>query len=138
MGCTPLVYWAFTQPDIFSIYILLFEEWDSLTRTWDRPWDISTNTFQLHCGMIMPTLLDVSSIIGLRPTDDVFEPTYQNKCSINFNSQLSSYIICITNYFETQTENVLDEDNIAFMTFFCLIYFLLWVPQGTQEFCYFS
>src|ERR1044072_6654331 len=38
-------------------------------------WESSTNTFQLPCCMITPTLFDIAAITSLRPTAKVFDPT---------------------------------------------------------------
>lgn len=66
--------------------------------------------------MVIPTLLDVTSIIGLRSNGDVFDPTQQDKRTINFNSKLVIYNVFIAGHFETQTEDVSDEEHIDILT----------------------
>lgn len=38
-------------------------------------WEGSTNTFQLPCGILTPTLFDVATITGLSPLEETFDPT---------------------------------------------------------------
>ena len=38
-------------------------------------WEGLTNTLQLKCDMLTPTLFDVASITGLSPTGETFDPT---------------------------------------------------------------
>lgn len=76
----------------------------------------STNTFQIRYGMITPTLFDVVVITGLWPTSDVFDPTQQDKCTISFDSKWASYNVFIVVHFETQIEDMSNEEHIAFLT----------------------
>lgn len=50
-----------------------------------------TNTFQLRCGMNMLTLLSIAAIIGLRTTGNIFDPTQQDECTINFSIKRTRY-----------------------------------------------
>jgi len=47
-------------------------------------WNPSNNNLHLKCGMITPTLLDVASLTGLKPTGKSFDPdSHDSKTSIN-------------------------------------------------------
>lgn len=48
-------------------------------------WEGSTNTFQLPCRMITPTLFDVETITCLSPLGEVFNPTLETNLEFNFN-----------------------------------------------------
>lgn len=49
-------------------------------------WESTTNTFQLPCGMLTPTLFDVVAITDLRPDGDNFDHNEQDKNKIEFDN----------------------------------------------------
>lgn len=56
-------------------------------------WEGSTNTFQIPCGMLMPTLFDVAAITGLSPLGDTFDPTLPTETTFSFgHASLQNYI----------------------------------------------
>lgn len=59
-------------------------------------WEDSTNTFQLPCGILMPTLFDVVAIIGLSPMIETFDPTLLTKNAFSFNVQVFRIILKTT------------------------------------------
>lgn len=46
-------------------------------------WESSTNTFQLPCGMVTPTLFDIVAITGLLKTSDSFDPNERDENTMN-------------------------------------------------------
>lgn len=48
-------------------------------------WESTTNTFQLPCSIITPTLFYIMTIAGRRPTRKIFEQNERNEDTINFN-----------------------------------------------------
>lgn len=83
-------------------------------------WEDSTNTLQLRCGMTTPTFLDVIAITGLWPTGKVFNPSIQNEDNIGFNSKRVSFTNFIIDYFDETTNEVYDEEHIAFLSLWLL------------------
>lgn len=69
----------------------------------------STNTFQLPCGIITLTLFDVTTIIGLHPTGDSFNPTERDEDAINFNINCASFGKYTEDHHDTTTVKVSDE-----------------------------
>lgn len=75
-------------------------------------WVDSTNTFQLKYGMITPIFLDVASIIGLRPTDKVFNPKQKVNHNFNFSVRRAAFIHYIFDQHKTDIEDVSDEETL--------------------------
>lgn len=65
-------------------------------------WDTSTSNIHLKCGMLTPTLLDVTDSCELDITFDFKRATFGN------------YII---DHYNSDNEEVSDEEHIAFLTF---------------------
>lgn len=83
-------------------------------------WESSTNTFQLPCGMVTPTLFDIVSITGLRPTDDNFEPNERDEDTINFNTNRASFGKYIKTYHNNNTVEVSDKEHFTFLALWLL------------------
>lgn len=79
-------------------------------------WESSTNTLQIPYGMITLTLFDVVTITSLRPTSDNFDPTKRDEDTINFNTNHVSFGKYIEDHHNTTSEEVFDEEHIAFST----------------------
>lgn len=54
-------------------------------------WEGSTNTFQLPCGMITPTLFDVDVITSLILIGGFFDPNLKNKIKYSFSFRHPSF-----------------------------------------------
>lgn len=78
-------------------------------------WEGLTNTFQICCGMITPTLFDVVAIIGLRPIWENFNPTIRNKIKLSFSFDHHSFNAYIKDHHD-QTEEVSNYEHIDFLT----------------------
>lgn len=78
-------------------------------------WKGATNTFQFPCGMLTPTLFDVTAIIGLRPTREIFDPNECDEDAIGFNNSRASFKNFITDYHDTKTTLVSDKEHVAFL-----------------------
>lgn len=78
-------------------------------------WEGLTNTFQLRCGMITPTLFDMALIYGLRPTCDTFNPTLKSKIKPKFLFTQSGFDNYIEDHHEDTIE-VFDYEHISFLT----------------------
>lgn len=86
-------------------------------------WEGSTNTFQLFCGMVTLTLFDVASIIGLRPTVEVFDPFVDMNDIIRFSSKQDSVTNFINDHFDEATTEVSNEEHVSFL-YLCLTPFI--------------
>lgn len=53
-------------------------------------WENTTNTFQLSCGMLTPTLFDIATINGLRPTGKTFDHNESDEDTISFDDNHAS------------------------------------------------
>lgn len=83
-------------------------------------WESSTNTFQLPCGMVTPTLFDIAAITGLRPTDDNLEPNGRDEDTINFNTKRASFGKYIKTHQKNNTVEVSDKENFTFLALWLL------------------
>src|SRR3954469_13311210 len=77
--------------------------------------DASHNTFHLPCGIVTPTLFDVAAITGLRPTGETFDPNEMDDDTIGFNNSTVTYTAFIQRHHVTATEEVSDNEHIAFL-----------------------
>lgn len=83
-------------------------------------WEGSTNTFQLPCGMLTPTLFDVAAIIGLSPLGEVFDPTLSIENTFSFSrASLQNYI---EDHYNKDSVEVSDEEHITFLTLWLSYY----------------
>lgn len=78
-------------------------------------WESTTNTFQLPCGMLTPTLFDVAAIIDLRPTGETFNLNESDEDTINFDGNRASFSQYIKDYHVVDDNEVLDEEHITFL-----------------------
>ena len=91
-------------------------------------WEGSTNTFQLPCGMLMPTLFDVASINGLSPLGKTFDPTLPTEATFSFNrTNFQNYI---EDHHNKDFVEVFDEKHIAFLTLWLSYY--VFYPDSLQ------
>ena len=67
--------------------------------------------------MVTPTLFDMASITGLRPTWETFNPTFMTKTKPKFSFTLPNYSNFIKYYYEDHHEEVSDHEDIVFLTF---------------------
>lgn len=82
-------------------------------------WEGSTNTFHTRCGMITPTLFDVSAITGLKPSGRSFDFTEVEPLLLEFKvgeSGKPTYNNFIDHHARTSGP-VTDEEHVAFLTF---------------------
>lgn len=85
-------------------------------------WEGSTNTFQLPCGMLTPTLFDEAAIIGLSPLGEVFDPTLSTENTFTFSrASLHNYI---EDHYNKDSVEVSDEEHISFLTLWLSYYVL--------------
>src|ERR1044072_7069656 len=54
-------------------------------------WESSTNTFQIPCGMITPTLFDVAAITGLKPIGQTYDPVKFKEQKSIFDTKSTSF-----------------------------------------------
>lgn len=87
-------------------------------------WEGLTNTFQLPCRMLTPTLFDVAAITGVSPLDKTFNPTplTENTFSLN-RASLKNYI---EDHHDQDFAEVSDEEHIAFLTLW-LSYYVIYL-----------
>ena len=81
-------------------------------------WEGSTNTFHTRCGMITPTLLDVTAIIGLKPNGKFFNHTEADPLPIRFNvgkSRSPTYNNFIDHH-KQESGSITDEEHVTFLT----------------------
>jgi hypothetical protein len=74
----------------------------------------STNTFQFPCGMMTPTLLDVSALTGLRPLGETFDPANTSE-NIDFDYDDLSFTKYIAKHHKDKGE-VSNIEHVAFLT----------------------
>lgn len=83
-------------------------------------WEGLTNTFQLPCGMLTPTLFDVAAISGLSSLGETFDPTLSTENTFTFSRAI------LLNYIEDHHNKdfveVSDEEHIAFLTLWLSYY----------------
>lgn len=77
-------------------------------------WEGSTNTLQLSCVMLTPTLFDVAAITGLSPLGETFDPTLSTKNTFTFGQ--ASLLNYIKDYHNKDFVEVSDEEHITFLT----------------------
>jgi hypothetical protein len=92
-------------------------------------WESSTNTFQLPCGMLTPTLFDIAAITGLRPTGQVFDPTKIKNPRDFFDFQKTGLNSFLAENMATGPE-VSDKEHIAFLTYW--LNFFVFCPSSLQ------
>ena len=91
-------------------------------------WESSTNTFQIPCGMITPTLFDVAAITGLRPTGATYDPAkYKDQKSI-FDTKSTSFSGFIEEHIGEG--DVTDWEHIAFLT--CWLTFFVFCSSSVS------
>ncbi|KAI5398847.1 hypothetical protein KIW84_064290 [Lathyrus oleraceus] len=81
-------------------------------------WESSTNSFHTKCGMITPTLLDITAITGLKPTGKVFDCEAVAPIPLRFDvgdSRKPTYNNFIDHH-ATSAGHVTDEEHVAFLT----------------------
>lgn len=83
-------------------------------------WEGSTNTFQLPCGMLTPTLFDVAVITGLSPLGETFDPTLSAENTFTFSR--ASLLNYIEDHHNKDSVEVSDEERIAFLTLWISYY----------------
>lgn len=85
-------------------------------------WKGLTNTFQLPCGMLMPTLFNMAAITGLSSSGDTFDPTLPTKTTFLFgHASLQNYI---EDHHDKDSVEVFGEEHISFLTLWLLYYML--------------
>lgn len=77
-------------------------------------WESSTNSFQLPCGVVNPTLFDVVVIIGLRTIGETFNPLIKNQTKPRFTLHNASFNAYIKDHYE-ETEEFSDYEHITFL-----------------------
>jgi hypothetical protein len=75
----------------------------------------STNTFHFDCGMMTPTLFDISAITGLSPVGEIYDPT-KITLSIEFDYKEKTFQKYILENHRAGEEEVSDIEHIAFLT----------------------
>lgn len=75
----------------------------------------TNNTFQLPCGMVTPTLFDITTIISLRPIGEIFDSNKIDEDTINFNNDHASFGKYIVDHYDTTTGEVFGEEHIPFL-----------------------
>lgn len=78
-------------------------------------WESSTNSFQLPCGMVNPTLFDVVVITGLWTIGETFNPLIKNQTKPIFTFNHASFNAYIKDHYE-ETEEFSDYEHITFLT----------------------
>lgn len=89
-------------------------------------WESTTNTFQLPCGILTPTLFDVTTITGLRLDEGDFNPDDLDKDNIDFDNSCIGFMKYIIDHHLDDNPEVIMAEHIAFLTlwlsrcfFFC-------------------
>lgn len=62
-----------------------------------------------------PTLLDITTITGLRPTSDDFDPNGRDEDTITLNTNRASFRKYIEDHHDIEIDEVCDEEHIAFL-----------------------
>lgn len=75
----------------------------------------TTNTFQLPCRMLTPTLFDMEAITSLHPTGGNFNPNESDKDIIDFYNNRINFSRYIKDYHVTGTTEVTAKEHIAFL-----------------------
>lgn len=75
-------------------------------------WEVSTNNFHFPCGMITPTLFDLTAIVCLWHTGEDYEPF----ADTDFRISSHSYSTFIEEY-QGSCDIVDSHEHIAFMTY---------------------
>lgn len=84
-------------------------------------WDISTNTFQLPCGMITPTFFDIAVMVGVRPIGLDFDPAKVTRTDLAFSFSWTTYCSFIEDHQEA-SKNIFVQEHIIFLTYWLLRY----------------
>ena len=67
--------------------------------------------------MLTPTLFDVATIIGLRPTDETYDPSIvSEENSFDVPTKKATYSNYLSDHYKTDTNEVSDQEHIAFLT----------------------
>lgn len=77
----------------------------------------STNTFQMHCGMVTPILFDIVAIAGLCPNNETFYPTLITNIKQVFDLDRTTYKHFVKYFHESDSGEVSDQKHIAFLTY---------------------
>jgi len=95
----------------------------------------STNTLQLKCGMLTPTLFDIAAITRLPPTGETYNPDRDSRTQ--FKLRIIVYGVFKNEYFDKNTTEVSDEEHIAFLAFWqCHYVFLYHLHPNSQKICH--
>lgn len=78
-------------------------------------WDSTTNTFQLPCGILTPTLFNVAAITGFHPDGDRFYPNEKDEDNIECDNNRAGFTRYIEDYHVTDTSEAFAEEYIAFL-----------------------
>jgi hypothetical protein len=77
--------------------------------------DSSTNTFHFECGMMTPTLFDVTAITGLSPVGETYDPA-KTSLAIEFAPKEKTFQKYIQENHAVGEEEVSDIEHVAFLT----------------------
>lgn len=91
-------------------------------------WEGSTNTFDLPCGMLTPTLFDVATITSLSPLGETFDPTLSTQLKFHFNRARFKHYIRYNHV--TDNLNVFNEEHVTFLTLW--ISYFQFCPRSLQ------
>ncbi|XP_050874941.1 uncharacterized protein LOC127078535 [Lathyrus oleraceus] len=78
-------------------------------------WDSTHHTFHLPCGMMTPTLFDISAITGLKHMGETYDPYFLSKDNIGFDTSRAAFTMHIAYYHDKDIEEVSDTEHIAFL-----------------------
>ena len=96
-------------------------------------WNPSNSSLHLKCGMLTPTILDVASLTGLKPTGQSFDPDSHDS-EISFDFTRLAYGNFIKDQHVTTSAEVSDKEHIAFLTYWLSMYIFcsrfIQVPKG--------
>jgi len=84
-------------------------------------WNASTSSLHHKCGMLTPTLLDVAAITGLKHIGETFDPDNFSS-NLHFEFTRALFGLYIKDHHETETDDVTNEEHIAFLTFWLSLY----------------
>ena len=65
--------------------------------------------------MVTPTLFDIASITGLRPTGDYFDPEDLSEDAIGFSATKPTYTVFINHFHDKSSNTVSEVEHIAFL-----------------------
>lgn len=78
-------------------------------------WDNTHHTFHFPCGMITPTLFDITAITGLKPTGETYDPDFMSKDTIGFDTYRVVFTTHISYYHDHDIDEVSDTEHITFL-----------------------